>query len=79
MQEMGFRLHRPLLMWRILERLGLRDVSPEDICPLTEIERLYQTYPDLRGDTTAIGPGDDGDCQTWRNNPGWWMGFFSKL
>lgn len=64
-------VHKPSLFKRGLAKLGW-DVTPEDICPPKKLELLYSLYPFLRGDWTAIGVGDDGNCQSWKNNPGWW-------
>lgn len=65
-------LHPPSLLKRVLEKIAIRQVSPSDICPPSYLPELYRQYPSLMGDQTAIGPGDDGSCQSWRNNPGWW-------
>ncbi|MBN1168908.1 hypothetical protein JXA63_03370 [Candidatus Woesebacteria bacterium] len=55
------------------KRFGL-DVSPDMLCDSSEaLDRLYERYPDLRGDGTAIGYSDTvGRCQSWMDNPGWW-------
>jgi len=54
-----------------LEKLGLRQVEPGDIT--RDICALFERYPDLAGDRTAIGIGDsDGDCQSWWGDWGWW-------
>lgn len=70
-------LHPPSLALRILERFGW-DIEPKDICSQGQVEQLCNKYPDLWGDWTAIGPGDDGSCQTWRDNPGWWREVIAK-
>lgn len=73
------RLHA--LSWgkQWLEKVGLREVRPEDICPPQFLEQLYQKYPDLLGDATAIGPSDDDRCQSWRDHPGWWKEVLAKI
>lgn len=69
----------PSIIKRALEKVG-REVEPADIC-LTrgDLDRLYKEYPDMAGDGRAIGSGDDGNCQSWRNNPGWWKAFLNQL
>lgn len=61
-------LHRPGIIARFMEQLGIRDVTPKDLCPPDELEKLYSLYPDLRGDTRSF----DKRSETWRDNPGWW-------
>lgn len=78
-RESSIRLHSPSTVRQWLEALGFREVSPADICPPQFLEQLYQKYPDLRGDQTAIGPGDDGPCQSWRDHPGWWKEVLAKI
>ena len=71
-------LNHPSLIKRVLEIAG-REVEPADICPTKEdLDKLYEMCPDLTGDGTAIGPGDDGNCQSWRNDPGWWKALVDK-
>lgn len=67
--ELG--LHPPSLINRLLERFGIREVSPRDICPAKHLDRLYELFPDLLGDPD-IGVGNFGNCQSWRNYPEWW-------
>lgn len=56
-----------------LELLGLRPINPADICKIRkDYYLLVATFPELLGDQTSIGPGDDGHCQLWQDNPGWW-------
>jgi len=72
-------LKPPPRIKQALERLGLREMTPADICPDREtLDRLYKTYPDLAGDKTAIGPGDDGYCQSWQGDRGWWRELVKK-
>lgn len=72
-------LRPPSRIKQTLEKLGLREVNPADITSDREsLEKLYQLYPDLIGDRTAIGPGDDGHCQSWRKDPGWWKELTQK-
>lgn len=72
------RVHRPNLAKLFLERIGL-DITPADICCTSkDLNLLYRLYPGLAGDRTAIGPSDDGKCQDWRKNPGWWREIVSK-
>lgn len=66
----GLNLHEPSFSKKIAEKLGIREIIPSDICPDTDA--LLKKYPDLGGDKTAIGLGDDGDCPSWKNYPGWW-------
>lgn len=48
-------------------------ITPWEICPdYKTLCRLYEMFPDLAGDRTAIGIGDDGYCQSWRGDIGWW-------
>ncbi|KKQ67097.1 MAG: hypothetical protein US86_C0001G0024 [Candidatus Daviesbacteria bacterium GW2011_GWA2_38_24] len=68
--ELG--LHRPAMWKRVLESLSLREVTPVDICPKYNLGRLYAYFPDLMGDNTAIGIGDDGMCQSWRGHRRWY-------
>jgi len=71
-------LKPPSVIKRILEKVG-REVEPADICPTKEdLDKLYEMCPDLTGDGTAIGPGDDGNCQSWRKNPGWWEDLLNR-
>ena len=65
---------RPPSTWKqVLEKLKIKEVAPVDICPDGQtLDRLYEVYPDLAGDISAIGPGDDGGCQSWQGCPGWW-------
>ncbi len=64
-------LHRPSLAKQGLEKLRLRQIVPEDITD--DIDVLLETYPDLAGDTRAIGVGDsDGKCQSWWDDRDWW-------
>lgn len=66
-------IHPPTRVKQILEKLCVREVDPKDLCDnLAELDKLYRKYPDLAGDSTAIGPGDDGSCQSWRGDWGWW-------
>lgn len=68
----NLHLKTPSVIKKMLERAGV-EITPVDICSRREeLNKLYKMYPDLAGDGTAIGPGDDGNCQSWRNNPGWW-------
>lgn len=66
-------IHPPSRVKRVLEILRVREVGPEDLCgDRAALDKLYQKYPDLVGDKTAIGPGGDGSCQSWRGDWGWW-------
>lgn len=77
MTSAELRLHQPNLFLRWLEAAGLWQVTPADICPKEYLESFYNKYPPLRGDDTAIGAGDDGGCQAWRD-PGWWKEFVPR-
>jgi len=66
-------LHLPSTVNRLLEIARLREIQPSDICRRPDL--LFRYYPDLAGDGTAIGPGDDGKCQSWRDYPNWWRDF----
>lgn len=69
-------LKSPPFWKRVLEDHFGIEIAPEDITPTGEAYRkLVKKYPDLLGDTTAIGPGDDGNCQSWRGHKGWWREF----
>ena len=65
-------LHKPKITKQLLELMHVREVTPADICPPHKQDALFTRYPDLMGDGSAIGPGDDGNCQSWRNHQGWW-------
>jgi hypothetical protein len=66
-------LRPPSILKQTLEKLRIREVAPVDICPDGQtLAGLYEVYPDLAGDVTAIGVGDDGGCQSWRGCFGWW-------
>jgi hypothetical protein len=68
----NLKLCRPSRLKRVLERARVREVVPGDICPTREdLDKLIRRYPDLAGDK-EIGPGDDGNCQSWRGDGGWW-------
>lgn len=72
-------LKTPSVIKRALEKVGM-EITPADICSNREqLNKLYEMCPDLAGDGTAIGPGDDGNCQSWRKNPGWWKAFLNQL
>ena len=72
-------LKPPSRIKQALERAGLRDITPGDISPDREtLDRLYENHPDLAGDRTAIGYGDIGRCQSWRDNPEWWKGLIKR-
>ncbi len=63
---------RPGAVKQFLADHDLVDIPPEDICRTQkQLEELYERRPDLRGDTSAIGLGDCGNCQSWRRNPRW--------
>lgn len=67
-----YSLHRPPL-WKVaFSYLGLTQITPGDICSAEDLDALYRDYPDLAGDQTAIGLGDDGYCQSWQGDKGWW-------
>ena len=72
-------LRPPPRILQILEKLRLTDIAPGNICPDREtLDKLYEMFPSLAGDGTAIGPGDDGNCQSWRNDPGWWKSLIRR-
>lgn len=75
-QELG--LHRPAIWKRILELFRLREITPVDICPRQNLGKLYATYPDIAGDGTAIGLGDDGSCQSWRGHRKWYESLLTQ-
>ena len=71
--ERQIGLRTPSTINRVLEKLRLRQVGPEDICLTREdLDLLYTIFPDLAGDGTTIGRGDDGKCQSWQDDWGWW-------
>ena len=79
MSEGEIKFSPPSLKNRVLEGLRVREITPSDICPNPEDQgRLYEKYPSLYGDKDAIGPGDDGDCQDWRGDYGWWREYVSR-
>lgn len=70
-KEIHFKM--PSLIKRIGESVGFYEIEPSDITIGREdLNNLYNNRPDLFGDQTAIGPGDDGNCQSWRGDRGWW-------
>jgi hypothetical protein len=72
-------LRRPSIIKQVLAGTGLREITPGDISPNREtLDRLYENHPDLTGGRTAIGYGDEGKCQSWRGNPGWWKDFIKR-
>lgn len=73
-----FNLHPPSLIKRTLEFFHLKEVTPEDICPTSNLQDLYRTYPDLLGDQHEIDTSMGGRCQLWRDNPGWWKRFIAE-
>lgn len=71
-------LKPPSKIKRALEKAGLREITPSDICSNRRtLNELYETYSDLAGDK-AIGYGDEGRCQSWRDCPGWWKDLVRK-
>jgi len=75
-----FAFHRPPVKKILGEKIPLvrffvGEVTPTDIVPPGQRDALFRQYPDLAGDWTAIGPGDDGNCQSWCGDPGWWKKF----
>ena len=71
--------HRPSLLKRMGEKffpIGIfaGEVTPADIVPRDQLDKLFQTYPDLAGDRN-IGLGDEGNCQSYYGCPGWWKEF----
>lgn len=71
-------LKPPSILRRVFEKAGV-GIAPWHLCKDGgTLETLYKKFPGLAGDGTAIGPGDDGNCQSWRNNPGWWIELIKK-
>lgn len=67
----------PAFWKQALELLHFREVTPADIAwDEATLERLNTKYSHvgLSGDI-EFGPGDDGYCQSWRGNWGWWREF----
>lgn len=62
-------LHPPSRAKQFLAELGIREILPSDITK--QPETLRHVYRHLGGDP-EIGRGNDGHCQSWRNNPNWW-------
>ena len=76
----SFELHSPAPFKQLLEKIHLREIRPADICPPNELERLYQTYPDLLGDRSTFDDRlDPGHCPSWKDNPGWWKNFLKEI
>lgn len=76
MKEAGITLHKPHIVYQLLEKTGLREIEPADIVPPNQLGALMSCYPDLAGDREAIGRSDsEGRCQSWRGDPGWWKRF----
>ncbi len=77
-QSLSLSLHLPSKPKIWLERLMLREINPADIC--ADLDSLFKIYPELAGDKSAIGESDFyGDCQSWKNNPGWWKDLLHNL
>ena len=75
--------HQPPLSKRMGERFPrirsfVGQVTPSDIVNRTQLLALQEKHPDLFGDTSAIGFGDDGKCQSWQDCPGWWKEFVDQ-
>lgn len=74
------RLRPPSPIFILLELLHAREVEPQDLCPdIATKEALLNKYKDLSGNWTAIGFDDEGKCQSYREDWGWWRKFFSDL
>lgn len=72
-KQIQLQLKRPFILWRVLEKYGLREMKPWDITPnraMTEV--LYRKFPDIGGDRGIIDTGLGGECQDWRFYKGWW-------
>ncbi len=69
----NMRLHEPSLINRVLEALRLREIEPGDI---GDEHVMMEVYRDLGGDSD-LGWGNDGYCQSWRGDWGWWKSFLS--
>lgn len=69
--------HKPPLIKRLGEKLRVSEITPADIVSYEQLGLLLQTYRDLAGDLD-IGIGNDGNCQSWRGNRGWWKAFFDN-
>lgn len=72
LEQLKPHLHPPSPAKRFLEWLHVRQVKPADTTDKKHLTFLLQLYPDLMGDQTSLGPGDDGNCQSWKNNRYWW-------
>lgn len=72
-------IHPPSKVKQFFEDIGLIEITPQDLCSSQEqLQELYKTYPDLMGDSSSIGPGDDGNCQSWQGYKGWWKSLLVK-
>jgi hypothetical protein len=69
-------LHRPTIPKEMLARLHLRQIEPPDIS--SHLDILFKKYPALFGDPN-IGPGDDGNCQSWCGDWDWYQDFLKSL
>lgn len=72
------QLYPPGKVIQILEKLGVRDVRPEDICPEEKLPILYKMFPELLGDREEMDITMGGRCQVWRDNPRWWDRFLKQ-
>lgn len=68
-------LHRPPKTLEILNFLRLRQITPSDIS--TKVDALFEQFPDLGGDP-ELGPGNYGNCQSWRGDWKWHQDFLSQ-
>lgn len=69
--DLHLYLHKPNPLKILGEWIGLYQIRPDDITSERGREILFEIYDDLAGDKN-IGPGDDGNCQSWRGNRYWW-------
>lgn len=77
MQTPEFHFHPPSIIKRVGERIGACQITPADIVPENELDRLYKTYRDLGGDPN-LGVGNDGYCQDWQGYRYWWKEFLER-
>lgn len=72
MPEAPLGLHQPNIIYQALERLGVREINPKDLCRGTRmLDKLYALHPGLRGDTTSLGYAN-GLFEGSDNSRGWW-------
>jgi len=72
MTQEHYGFHPPSRIKQFAEKLGIRDIQPEDVLPKEGVEIFSRKHRSFMGDSD-IGHADvAGRCQDWRDNRGWW-------